>query len=152
MVIATSACPSGDERLVLFGLLLETNARLERDLEAALEESCQLPLAWFEVLLQLRHAGDGRLKMSQMADAIFHSTGGTTRLVDRLEAAGLVRREHCPSDRRAIYVAITDAGSARLDEALVVHMNYLEDLFSTRLGPEDRATLSVLLTRLGATA
>ena len=60
--------------------------------------------------------------MSQMADAIVHSTGGTTRLVDRLEEAGLVRRENCPSDRRAIYVAITDAGSAKLDEALAVHV------------------------------
>jgi DNA-binding MarR family transcriptional regulator len=152
MVISASACPSGDERLVLFGLLLETNARLERDLEAALEENCQLPLAWFEVLLQLRHSSDGRLKMSQMANAIFHSTGGTTRLIDRLEEAGLVRREHCPSDRRSIHVAITDAGGLRLDEALLVHMDFLDDLFTTRLGPEDRATLSSLLTRLGAPA
>ena len=50
----TSACPSGDERVVLFGLLLETNARLSKSLGVELEAACDLPLAWFEVLLQLR--------------------------------------------------------------------------------------------------
>src|SRR5487761_2256745 len=54
----TSACPSGDERVMLFGLLLETNARLSRRLGLALEAECDLPLAWFEVLVQLRRAED----------------------------------------------------------------------------------------------
>ncbi len=148
MVISSSTCPSGDEKVALFGLLLETNARLSRDLASTLEGSCQLPLAWFEVLLQLHHSADERLKMSQMADAIFHSTGGTTRLVDRLEGAGLVRREHCPSDRRAIYVAITDAGKAKLDDALGVHLAYLDDLFGSRLSPEERGDLAALLNKL----
>jgi len=106
MTITTSACPSGDERVVLFGLLLETNARLSRSLGVELEAACDLPLAWFEVLLQLRKVPEGRLKMNQIADAIVHSSGGTTRLIDRIEEAGYVTREHCPSDRRAIYVAI----------------------------------------------
>ena len=150
MSISTSACPSGDEKVVLFGLLLETNARLTKDLGAALESSCQLPLAWFEVLLQLRQSADGRLKMSQMADAIVHSTGGTTRLVDRLEEASFVRREHCPSDRRSVYVAITDAGNAKLDEALGVHLTYLNENMGTRLDSGERESLAVLLAKLNA--
>jgi|SRR5665213_790401 len=150
MSISTSACPSGDEKVVLFGLLLETNARLTKDLGAALESSCQLPLAWFEVLLQLRQSADGRLKMSQMADAIVHSTGGTTRLVDRLEEASFVRREHCPSDRRSVYVSITDAGNAKLDEALGVHLTYLNENMGTRLDSGERETLAVLLAKLNA--
>ena len=150
MSISTSGCPSGDEKVVLFGLLLETNARLTKDLGAALESSCQLPLAWFEVLLQLRQSADGRLKMSQMADAIVHSTGGTTRLVDRLEEASFVRREHCPSDRRSVYVSITDAGNAKLDEALGVHLTYLNENMGTRLDSGERETLAVLLAKLNA--
>ena len=150
MSISTSGCPSGDEKVVLFGLLLETNARLTKDLGAALESSCQLPLAWFEVLLQLRQSADGRLKMSQMADAIVHSTGGTTRLVDRLEEASFVRREHCPSDRRSVYVSITDAGNAKLDEALGVHLTYLNENMGTRLDSGERESLAVLLAKLNA--
>ena len=150
MVIQPGACPSGDEKVVLFGLLLETNARLSRDLGTALESSCELPLAWFEVLLQLRQAPEGRLKMNQMAEAIFHSTGGTTRLVDRLEGAAFVRREHCPSDRRAIYVAITEAGNTKLDEALGVHLSYLDDHLGARLTNTERLSLALLLNKLNA--
>jgi DNA-binding MarR family transcriptional regulator len=151
VTISTSACPSGDERVMLFGLLLETNARLSKDLGVVLEASCQLPLAWFEVLLQLRQSADGRLKMSEMAGAIFHSTGGTTRLIDRLEESNYVRREQCSSDRRAVYVAITDDGNAKLDEALGVHLNFLSDILDERLTTDERETLSVLLSKLNAT-
>ncbi|HVB52085.1 MAG TPA: MarR family transcriptional regulator [Acidimicrobiales bacterium] len=150
MEIQTSNCPSGDEKVALFGLLLETNARLSKELGAELETSCQLPLAWFEVLLRLRRSSDGRLKMSQMADAIVHSTGGTTRLIDRLAEADLVKREHCPSDRRAIFVAITDVGNAKLDEALGVHLSYLDNHLAARLNDTERSSLTALLTKLNA--
>ncbi len=149
VTIDAAACPSGDERVLLFGLLAETNARLSRDLAMALEAECGLPLAWFDVLLRLRRSEEGRLKMSQMADAIVHSTGGTTRLVDRLEEAGLVTRQNCPNDRRAVYVAITPAGNARLDDALAVHLAFLDRQLAARLSEGERESLSALLAKLG---
>ncbi len=150
MAIRTNACPSSDERVKLFALLLETNARLSRSLGAELEEACGLPLAWFDVLLQLRTSPDGRLKMNQIADAIVHSTGGTTRLIDRLEEADLVERQLCPSDRRAIHVAITDRGNAKLDSAFDVHLGYLDKNLTARLSAGERVTLTKLLTKLNA--
>ncbi len=152
MTIQASACPSGDDRVLLFGLLLETNARLSKSLGEELEAQCELPLAWFEVLLRLRQAPEGRLKMNQIADAIVHSTGGTTRLIDRLEQAGLVTRHDCPSDRRAINVAITIDGNAKLDQALSVHLVYLDDNIVARLSGTERETLALLLNKLNATA
>jgi DNA-binding MarR family transcriptional regulator len=86
--------------------------------------------------------------MTQVADAIVHSTGGTTRLIDRLEGAGLVQRQLCPSDRRAIHVAITEVGNRKLDEALNVHLDYLQDNLASRLSDEERITLTELLTKL----
>jgi DNA-binding MarR family transcriptional regulator len=148
MTELTSACPSNDEKVALFGLLLETNARLSKELGAVLESKCQLPLAWFEVLLQLHRSLDGRLKMSEMANAIFHSTGGTTRLIDRLEEASFVRREHCPQDRRSVYVAITESGNAKINEALGVHLGSLDDLMGARLSLRERDDLSALLSKL----
>jgi DNA-binding MarR family transcriptional regulator len=150
MSTTTRACPSGDERVVLFGLLLETNARLSKSLGVELEATCELPLAWFEVLLQLRKAPEGRLKMNQIADAIVHSSGGTTRLIDRLEQSGYVTREHCPSDRRAIFVAISARGNEKLDEALNVHLDYLEDNLANRLSDQERTTLATLLKKLNS--
>ncbi|MGC2485950.1 MAG: MarR family transcriptional regulator [Acidimicrobiales bacterium] len=146
----STSCPSSDEKVVLFGLLLETNARLSRDFGAELEKCCDLPLAWFDVLLQLHQSDNGRLKMNQIAQAIVHSSGGTTRLVDRLEEANFVRREHCAADRRAIWVAITDKGSAKLQEALAVHLRYLEENLATRLDDTERQTLRELLAKLNA--
>jgi DNA-binding MarR family transcriptional regulator len=146
----SSACPKGDERVALFGLLLDTNARMSKDFGAELEAECQMPLAWFDVLLQLSNSDGGRMTMSQMADAIVHSTGGTTRLVDRLQEAGFVRRENCAKDRRAIYVAITEAGVAKLDEALAVHVRYLEENLAARLTCDERTQLTGLLTKLNA--
>jgi DNA-binding MarR family transcriptional regulator len=145
-----SACPSTDERVRLIGLLFETNARLSRSLGAALEESCGLPLPWFDVLLQLRRSPEGRLRMSELADATVHSTGGTTRLVDRVEAAGYVERINCPSDRRAIHVAITPAGNEKLDEALEAHISHLQGQVTPRLDERERATLIELLSKLNA--
>lgn len=150
MSLDSRACPSGDEKVVLFGLLLETNARLAKEFGGELETKCDLTLAWFDVLLQLRKSGTGRLKMTQVADAIVHSTGGTTRLIDRLEQAGLVSRQLCPEDRRAVYVAITDLGNQRLDEALAVHLTFLDQSLATRLNADERANLSDLLTKLTA--
>ena len=147
----SEVCPSTDERVTLFALLLDTNARLSRSFALRLEENCAMPLAWFEVLLQLRRAPEGRLRMNQVAEAIVHSTGGTTRLIDRLERAGLVARELCPSDRRAIYVVITLAGNVMLDEALRVHMDYLEEHVSSRLTCDERSALTSLLGKLNET-
>ncbi len=144
----TDFCPSHDEKVQLFGLLLEVNARLARDLGATLEAECELPLAWFEVLLRLRRAPEGRLRVSEIADAIVHSNGGTTRLVDRMEAAGLVARRMCPSDRRAVHVAITGDGDARLDEALAVHVAFLDASLGRHLDATERATLGMLLGKL----
>jgi DNA-binding MarR family transcriptional regulator len=132
--------------------LLETNARLSKSLGIELEAACELPLAWFEVLLQLRQSRDGRLKMNQVADAIVHSSGGTTRLIDRLEESGYVERQLCPNDRRAIHVAITAKGNAKLDEALSVHLVYLEDNLASRLSDDERTTLTTLLKKLNSPA
>jgi DNA-binding MarR family transcriptional regulator len=137
-----------DERVTLFSLLLDTNARLARSFEARLAEECHMPLAWFEVLLRLRREPEGRLRMTQVADAIVHSTGGTTRLIDRLEQAGLVERHLCPSDRRAIHVAITTLGNQRLDDALRVHVTYLDEYMSSRLSCDERSLLTALLSKL----
>jgi DNA-binding MarR family transcriptional regulator len=151
MSLLSSTCPSGDERVRLFGLLLETNARLARSLSLELETECALPLAWFDVLLQLRKSPDGRLKMNQIADAIVHSTGGTTRLIDRLEDAGFVERQNCPNDRRAVHVAITPSGVNKLNEALAVHLQYLDEALVKRLSDAERETLASLLTKLNTT-
>jgi DNA-binding MarR family transcriptional regulator len=142
------ACPSNDRRVALFGLLLETNARLERQLGAALEAAMGLPLAWFEVLLRVDRSEGGFLSMSELASQTVYSSGGTTRLVDRIEAQGLVERGQCPSDRRGVNVRLTEAGRRTLSQALDVHAGHLDTYVTSKLTPGERDALESALHKL----
>src|SRR5271170_2930556 len=147
-VTTSTACPSSDQRVVLFGLLLETNARLERQLGAALEASIGLPLPWFEVLLRVERAEVGYLSMSALAEQTVYSSGGTTRLVDRIVAQGLIERSSCPNDRRSVHVRMTPEGERVLAEALVVHAEHLEQFMTSKLTAEERDGLEAALRKL----
>ncbi len=144
----TAACPSTDDRLVLFGLLLETNARLERQLGAALEDAMGLPLPWFEVLLRVKRAEGGYLSMSSLATQTVYSSGGTTRLIDRIEAQGLVERAACPSDRRSVHVRLTARGEETLNKAIEVHVEHLETYVHSKLTAAERESLESSLRKL----
>jgi MarR family transcriptional regulator, 2-MHQ and catechol-resistance regulon repressor len=138
-----------DALISTFGRLLEAQSRLERRLGADLEARCHLPHAWFEVLLRLGRSDAGRLTMGSLAEQISLTTGGVTRLVDRMDAAGYVERVPCPTDRRVSYAALTDAGRAKLDEAARVHAANLRAVFAA-FSDGDRRTLDDLLDRLRA--
>lgn len=142
------ACPSNDRRVALFGLLLETNARLERQLGAALEGAMGLPLAWFEVLLRVDRAEGGFLSMSELASQTVYSSGGTTRLVDRIAAQGLIERGQCPNDRRGVNVRLTEAGHRTLAQALDVHAGHLDTFVTSKLTSDERDALEAALHKL----
>ena len=128
---------------------MEAQSRLERRLGADLEARCDLPHAWFEVLVRLGRSEASRLTMGSLAEEVSLTTGGVTRLVDRMEAAGFVERVPCPTDRRVSYASLTDSGRAKLDEAAQVHAANLRSVFAG-FSDEDRGTLDALLDRLRA--
>jgi DNA-binding MarR family transcriptional regulator len=140
-----------DALISTFGRLLEVQGRLERRLGADLEARCGLSHAWFEVLLRLARSEGSQLTMSGLADQVALTTGGITRLVDRMEAAGLVERRPCATDRRVAYAGLTAAGREKLEEAAVVHAANLRTVFDG-FSAEERATLDGLLDRLRAVA
>jgi DNA-binding MarR family transcriptional regulator len=138
----------GDERIVLMGLLMETHAKLTRVLSAELEAECGLPLIWFDVLLRLGRSPDGRLTMSNLAAQVSLTTGGMTRLVDRITEAGLVERQNCSSDRRSVHVALTEAGMKKLEEATRIHLEGLERHLLEPLDAAERMALAGALGKL----
>jgi DNA-binding MarR family transcriptional regulator len=90
--------------------LLRVHARLTKALDADLVREHGLPLSSYEVLLFLADAPEGRLRMSELADGVLLSRSGLTRLVDRMERQGLLRRERCDDDARGYHALITDEG------------------------------------------
>ena len=141
---------SDDALITTFGRLIEVHGRLERRLGAELEARCDLPLAWFEVLVRLGRSDDGQLTMGALAGQVTLTTGGVTRLVDRMESAGFVARLPCPTDRRVAYAAITTVGRRKLAEASEVHSANLRETFAD-FSDRELAVLDRLLDRLRAT-
>ena len=134
--------------VALFRRFADVQTGLARRLGTDLEARCGIPLVWFEVLARLGEQEDEQLTMGVLADQVSLTTGGVTRLVDRMEAAGLVERIASPSDRRVMFVALTDGGTAKLSEASDVHGAHVRAAFE---GFSDRelAVLNRLLGRLG---
>lgn len=136
-----------DPLLTTYGRLVEAHARLERALGPALEASTGLPLSWFEVLLRLGRSEGGQLTMGELAGQVALTTGGVTRLVDRIEAAGYVERRPCATDRRVSFTALTGRGREVLEQAAGAHADHLRQVFGG-LSRTDRAALDRLLDRL----
>ena len=141
--------PSDDELIALFSRLAEVKGHLGRRLGADLEARCGIPLLWFEVLAHLGREEDEQLTMGVLAEQVSLTTGGVTRLVDRMEAAGYVERIASPSDRRVMYVSLTDAGTAKLSETSDVHGANVRAAFEA-FSDRELAVLNRLLGRLGA--
>jgi DNA-binding MarR family transcriptional regulator len=129
-------------------MLMEANGRLTRRLGAALEASSGLALSAYDAMVRIRRSEAGRLTMGELANQIVLTSGGVTRLVDRLEAAGLVERLHCPEDRRTTYLALTDVGNDRLEAATVAHLAHLDEFLVAPTTEAERNGLRIGLQRL----
>ena len=139
-----------DVRLGAWRALLAGHAALVARLDEDLECQRGLPLAWYEVLLHLSRAPDARLRMGELAASVLLTPSGLTRLVDRMEAAGLVRRERCPSDRRVAFATLTTSGRARLRAATGVHLRGVQEHFGRHLSDEEAEVLRAALGRVAA--
>ncbi len=87
----------------------------------------------FEVLMRLARSPEHRLRMTDLAAQAALSTSGATRVVDRLEQAGLVERQTCRSDRRGFFAALTEAGLERVAALLPQHLADIDTWFTGRL-------------------
>jgi len=129
---------------------LNMHAMITRRLEAELMSEEDLPLASYDVLVQLAEAPERRLRMTELAGAVLLSRSGLTRLVDRLTRDGLVTRQACEDDARGAYAVLTPDGLSRLRKASKVHLRGVEEHMTGRLTDNELTTLTRLLDRLHA--
>jgi DNA-binding MarR family transcriptional regulator len=134
-----------DPKWLAFYGMLQVNARIVERVGQRMERETGLPPAWFEVLAQLH---DCPRRMGELADSLTLSRGGATRLVARMEEAGLVEREIPKEDRRATYARITPAGSEALLRAKPVHLAAVEEMFSRFLDDSQAAVLRDVFARV----
>jgi MarR family transcriptional regulator, 2-MHQ and catechol-resistance regulon repressor len=137
-----------DDRITLVGLLTESYTALRTELDRGLERDADLPLSWFELLIRLARSPGHRLRMSDLAAQTSLTPSGLTRAVDRLEAAGLVERLPCPSDRRGAFASLTPRGLERIRSAVGPHLEHVERYFTGVLAPDERRQLAALLRKV----
>jgi DNA-binding MarR family transcriptional regulator len=124
--------------------LLRVHSGMTKALDAELVREHGLPLSSYEVLLFLADAPDGRLRMSELAEGVLLSRSGLTRLVDRMERDGLLRRERCEDDARGYHALITDKGRELFGRARRTHLDGVRERFLSRLSPDELRTLARL--------
>jgi DNA-binding MarR family transcriptional regulator len=118
-----------------------------RELGTELATKVDLALGDFDVLAQLAVAG-GELRVTELATRVFSSRSALTRRMDRMVDEGLVTRSRADGDGRGVVVGITDTGTARLLDALPVHLDGVERLFVEPLDDEDLEALERALTKV----
>ena len=135
-----------DEQLATWRAFLNAHARMTRAIGRELAEAGLPDLAWYDVLWTLYRRPGRSLRVKELADAAVLSPTAMSRFVDRVEAAGCVRREPDPTDRRALQITLTDDGVELLRRMWPVYARGIERHFAAHL---DGTSLREMLERMG---
>jgi DNA-binding MarR family transcriptional regulator len=135
------------QQLAAWRRYLETHVRLLDRLDADLRERHDLPLAWYDVLVQLDEVG-GERTMGELAQALLVSPSNCTRLVDRMAAAGLVHRRQDAADRRVRHASLTVEGRIALRRAGPTHLAGVRRHFTRYLDGDRAAVVTDLFDRV----
>jgi DNA-binding MarR family transcriptional regulator len=127
---------------------LRAHAAITRELSSRLEALHGLTLSDYDVLVQLYHAPERRMRRIDIARSVLLTPSGITRLLDGLESCGYVGKDRCESDARVTYAVLTDVGVKKFEEASESHVADIEELFGSQFEPHERKQLAELLGRL----
>lgn len=132
----------------LWKLFLTVHTRLVERVEQDFRQAGLPPFEWYDVLIALKQAPDQKLRLSELADALLVNRTSVTRLVDRIEEAGLIQREVCKSDRRGAFAVLTKAGLKKQQEMWTVYARSIEKYFGRHLTEKDMKVLTKALSTM----
>ena len=139
------------ERLHCWRLYIESALALVDVLDTELEQAAGISQRWYDVLVHLEESPEG-IPMNELAERILYSKSGFTRVVDRMEEAGLVRRLRPEHDRRTIPIVLTDKGTDTLERARRHHRDGIQRHFSQHLTNADIKALTRALEKVSTHA
>jgi DNA-binding MarR family transcriptional regulator len=128
--------------------VLNAHASVVAHAEEALAAAELPPLAWYDVLWAIRRAPKRRIRMAELASSLTISRGGLTKLADRLEDAGLIRREPADTDGRGLYAVLTAEGNTLLRRMWPVYSRALRETFVSAMSTEEAAGIATALGRV----
>ncbi|MFE7552982.1 MarR family winged helix-turn-helix transcriptional regulator [Streptomyces gardneri] len=128
-------------------LLLAHNAAV-RAIESDVQRNGRIPLTWYDVLLELRGAGEQGLRMQEVAERVVLSRTRVSRLVDEMARSGLVTKKPDPTDKRVTWAVITDEGRSALRATAPAYMRGIREHFGRYLTDEEAAVITTALLRV----
>ena len=131
-----------------WGALLQVHAELVPILDRQLRARAALPLAWYDVLLELSAAADRQLTMTELSERVVLSRTRISRVVDELTHAGLVRRQANPADARSAFAVLTPDGLERFRQAAPIYLSGIEEQFAAALSDDDLHAVGSALARV----
>lgn len=143
--------PIDEETLAAWRAFLSAHALVTRRISRDLSEAGLPDLSWYDLLWALYRQPKRRLRVNELAGEVALSPTAMSRFVDRVEAAGHVRREPDPDDRRALQIVITDSGVELLRQMWPVYERGIEGHFAAHLG-RSGARMRAVLERMAESA
>ncbi|AOS63567.1 MarR family winged helix-turn-helix transcriptional regulator [Actinoalloteichus hymeniacidonis] len=140
--------PGDDELVTWWGLVIEGYHATQGRLMGEIADSFGLAPASFDILVRLIRSPRNRLPMTRLAREAALTSGGFTKVADRLVAADLIRREPCTTDRRITYAVLTDHGRDVATRARAACAEILRRRVIEPLGPESSASLAQAMRTL----
>ena len=148
MFTSQADTPSREAAVRAYTRLLRAHAATVRCLGAGLLDRHGLSINDYEALHALAETETGFMKRVDLARSLALTPSGITRLLEGLEAAGLVERASCPSDLRVTYARLTGAGAAVLAAASRDHEQAIAAVFEDALSDEEIDVFAELLAKL----
>ncbi|MUM18899.1 MarR family transcriptional regulator [Mycobacterium sp. CBMA271] len=130
----------------LFSDLVRFETELWAAVDRRLRAECNLQLAWFEPLQVV--AEHGACRVQDISEHLAITVGGASKLVDRIEGAGLCRRRSNPDDRRSSLVALTPAGKEAMRRASKVFETELRTRFTAAVSEKSLRDFAETLGKL----
>jgi DNA-binding MarR family transcriptional regulator len=127
---------------------IHAHAAVFKRLEDEIKREAGIGLSWFDVLIHLAWADAGRMNLQDLTNSLLLTQSSVSRLVDRMETAGLVRKEMSNADRRAVLVSLTPAGRAAFRRAYRVHLRGIEEHFTQHVTADEAASMTEALRKV----
>ena len=144
--------PLPDAEVATWRTFLTAHARAVALIESDLEAHDLIRLEWYDLLFAIQEAPDHRLRMMDLADRLLLTRSNATRLVDRLEGAGLIKREQLDMDRRGTAAVLTASGREALRRAWPVYASGISHYFLSLLSRDERRVLASSLGKVAKQA
>ncbi len=138
------------KELKLWLAFLHASHCIKQQLAVDMYRENGISIGWYDVLINLYHGEKGGLRMQDLAERVFMSNSGLTRLLDRMIEEGLVVRDTCAEDRRVFLAVLTEKGHALIEELLPQHQGRVRNYFLQHLTSDEKEMMTAVLQRVQA--